>query len=155
MQGNYNEHISKTFHHMAYIPVRGKHFPNVEINIRDNTGRTVAVERGKVLLILHFRQWRALILPYACSPQAYIDYYTKQAGGGGLSIFCGVAVHRGHGLLTRTGRQTQHMAGVHPIKRKPRGAPATRPRHADEQDVRFPTDLHPPKPRQSTRDIFN
>lgn len=37
--------------------------------------------------------------PYACSPQPYIDYYTKQAGGGGIPVFRGAAVQRGHGLL--------------------------------------------------------
>ena len=34
---------------------------------------------------------------YQCHPQPYIDYYTKQAGGG-FPVFRGVPTQRGHGI---------------------------------------------------------
>ena len=33
------------------------------------------------------------------TPQPYIEYYGKQAGGGGFPVFRGLPVQRGHGLL--------------------------------------------------------
>ena len=48
--------ITKTYENVHYLPVQQKNFDTVEIDIRDDTGRRVPFERGKVVVTLHFRR---------------------------------------------------------------------------------------------------
>lgn len=50
--------ISTSYSMPHYIPVKTKHFDVINVNIRDDTGRKFAFERGKVVVKLHFRQVR-------------------------------------------------------------------------------------------------
>ena len=54
--GRYGEMVTSRFDHVQYIPVLSREFGSVETEIRDDTGRSVPFERGKVTVTLHFRQ---------------------------------------------------------------------------------------------------
>lgn len=47
--------VSRLFNTVQYVPIQRKQFDTIEINIRDDTGRLVPFERGKVVVTLHFR----------------------------------------------------------------------------------------------------
>ena len=54
--GSHGEMVTARFDHVQYIPVLGREFACVETEIRDDTGRPVPFERGKVTVTLHFRR---------------------------------------------------------------------------------------------------
>jgi hypothetical protein len=47
--------VSRTYNNVQYVPIQTNQFDAIEIDIRDDTGRRVAFERGKVIITLHFR----------------------------------------------------------------------------------------------------
>ena len=56
LSGRQGDTVSKTFQKTQYVPVLCKEFGTIEIDIRDDTGRPVPFERGKVVVTLHFRR---------------------------------------------------------------------------------------------------
>ena len=54
--GRQGEMVTTRFDHVQYIPVLSREFGSVETEIRDDTGRPVPFERGKVTVTLHFRR---------------------------------------------------------------------------------------------------
>ena len=54
--GRHGEMVTTRFDHAQYIPVLSREFGSVETEIRDDTGRPVPFERGKVTVTLHFRR---------------------------------------------------------------------------------------------------
>ena len=56
LSGSQGDTVSKTFQKTQYVPVLCKEFGTIEIDIRDDTGRPVPFERGKVVVTLHFRR---------------------------------------------------------------------------------------------------
>ena len=54
--GRHGEMVTARFDHVQYIPVLSREFGSVETEIRDDTGRQVPFERGKVTVTLHFRR---------------------------------------------------------------------------------------------------
>ena len=54
--GRHEEMVTTRFDHVQYIPVLSREFGSVETEIRDDTGRPVPFERGKVTVTLHFRR---------------------------------------------------------------------------------------------------
>ena len=54
--GSHGEMVTARFDHVQYIPVLSREFGCVETEIRDDTGRPVPFERGKVTVTLHFRR---------------------------------------------------------------------------------------------------
>ena len=51
--GRHGEMVAARFDHVQYMPVLSREFEAVEIEIRDDTGRPVPFERGKVTVTLH------------------------------------------------------------------------------------------------------
>ena len=56
IMGRRGEMVTTRFDHVQYIPVMSREFGTIETEIRDDTGRPVPFERGKVTVTLHFRQ---------------------------------------------------------------------------------------------------
>ena len=56
--GRHGEMVAARFDHVQYMPVLSREFEAVEIEIRDDTGRPVPFERGKVTMTLHLRRHR-------------------------------------------------------------------------------------------------
>ncbi len=56
--GRHGEMVTARFDHVQYMPVLSREFEDVEIEIRDDTGRPVPFERGKVTVTLHLRRRR-------------------------------------------------------------------------------------------------
>ena len=54
--GRHREMVTTRFDHVQYIPVLSRELGSVETEIRDDTGRPVPFERGKVTVTLHFRR---------------------------------------------------------------------------------------------------
>ena len=54
--GRHGEMATARFDHVQYIPVLSREFGSIETEIRDDTGRPVPFERGKVTVTLHFRR---------------------------------------------------------------------------------------------------
>ena len=54
--GRHGEMVTARFDHVQYIPVLSREFGSNETEIRDDTGRPVPFERGKVTVTLHFRR---------------------------------------------------------------------------------------------------
>ena len=54
--GRHGEIVTTRFDHVQYIPVLSREFGSVETEIRDDVGRPVPFERGKVTVTLHFRR---------------------------------------------------------------------------------------------------
>ena len=50
--------VNRIFQTVQYFPVQRKQFSTIEIDLRDNTGRPVPFQRGKVIVTLHFRRKR-------------------------------------------------------------------------------------------------
>ena len=55
IKGKHGDVVSKSFDNIQYIPVLHKEFATIEIDIRDDTGRRVLFESGRVTVTLHFR----------------------------------------------------------------------------------------------------
>ena len=47
--------VSRIYQNIHYVPLHRKQFDTMEIDIRDDVGRKVPFERGKVIVTLHFR----------------------------------------------------------------------------------------------------
>ena len=56
IEGSSGEMITRTYENVQYIPLEQRQFDTLEIDIRDDTGKPVPFERGKVIVTLHFRQ---------------------------------------------------------------------------------------------------
>ena len=56
--GNFGDLIHRLYTTPQYVPVSKKEFNTLEIDIRDDTGRPVPVEFGKVVATLHFHRSR-------------------------------------------------------------------------------------------------
>ena len=52
--GKHGEVVSKQFDNIHYVLLLTREFGTVEVDIRDDTGRSVPFERGKVTATLHF-----------------------------------------------------------------------------------------------------
>ena len=53
--GQHGETVTTRFvEHVQYIPVMSREFGTIETEIRDDTGRPVPFERGKMTVTLHF-----------------------------------------------------------------------------------------------------
>ncbi|RLJ22611.1 hypothetical protein DJ031_00485 [bacterium endosymbiont of Escarpia laminata] len=61
VSGRQSDTVTMTFQKIQYIPVLCKDFDTVEIDIRDDTGRHVPFERGKLTTTLHFRRRRTAL----------------------------------------------------------------------------------------------
>lgn len=57
--GEHGDTITQTYTAPQYMPVSNTSFDTIEINIKDDTGKPIAFERGKVVLTLHFRLRRS------------------------------------------------------------------------------------------------
>ena len=56
VSGKFGEIIHRIYSDPQYIPLGKKEFESIEINIRDDTGRLVPFQFGKVVMTLHFRR---------------------------------------------------------------------------------------------------
>ena len=54
--GRHGEMVTTRFDHVQYIPVMRREFGTVQTEIRDDSGRPVPFERGKVRVTLHSRR---------------------------------------------------------------------------------------------------
>ena len=54
--GRHGEMATARFDHVQHIPVLSREFSSIETEIRDDTGRPVSFECGKVTVTLHFRR---------------------------------------------------------------------------------------------------
>lgn len=59
IQGKPGQSIAHTFDHVKYFPVQNNSFFSVEVDIRDDSGKKIPFERGKVVVSLHFRKRRS------------------------------------------------------------------------------------------------
>lgn len=48
--------VSRIYQNIQYVPILRKQFDTIEIDIRSDFGQKVAFERGKVIVVLHFRR---------------------------------------------------------------------------------------------------
>ena len=48
--------VTKTFNNIHYVKLHKKLFSEIQINLRDDTGKLVSFSRGKSLVTLHFKQ---------------------------------------------------------------------------------------------------
>ena len=62
MKGDHGQTTSNIFNHIQHFPLLRPEFGTIEIAIRDDTGRAVPFERGKVTVILHFRRRRSALI---------------------------------------------------------------------------------------------
>ena len=56
--GRHGEMVSDRFTNIHYVPLLYSHFKSIEIDIRDDIGRRVPFEYGRVTVTLHFRRRR-------------------------------------------------------------------------------------------------
>ena len=56
--GRHGETVSDRFTNIHYVPLLYSHFKSIEIDIRDDIGRRVPFEYGRVTVTLHFRRRR-------------------------------------------------------------------------------------------------
>ena len=56
--GRHGATVSDRFANILYVPLLYSHFKSIEIDIREDTGRIVPFEFGKVTVTLHFRRRR-------------------------------------------------------------------------------------------------
>ena len=55
IDGKDDEMVSRIYQTVQYVSVQRRQFDAIEIDIRDDTGRRVPFQRGKVIVTLHFR----------------------------------------------------------------------------------------------------
>jgi hypothetical protein len=48
--------VSRIYQNVQYVPILRKSFETIEIDIRDDAGKAVSFERGKVIVTLHFKK---------------------------------------------------------------------------------------------------
>ena len=92
ISGRHGDRVSARFTNVHYVPLLRSNFSSIEVDIRNDMGRRVPFEYGRVTVTLHFRrrQTRTVLMNYN-------DYYARQAGGA-LPYFAGAQYQRGHGL---------------------------------------------------------
>lgn len=56
ISGKEGSTISRIFQNIQYVPILRKQLDTIEIDIRSDFGQKVAFERGKVIVVLHFRR---------------------------------------------------------------------------------------------------
>ena len=56
IEGKAGEVVTRTYNNTQYIPLQTKSFGDIQILLRDDTGKPVPFERGKVVITLHFRE---------------------------------------------------------------------------------------------------
>jgi hypothetical protein len=56
ISGKEGSTISRIYQNIQYVPILRKQFDTIEIDIRSDFGQKVAFERGKVIVVLHFRR---------------------------------------------------------------------------------------------------
>ena len=56
--GSHGATVSDRFTNIHYVPLLYSHFKSIEMDIRDDTGRFVPFEYGRVTVTLHFRRRR-------------------------------------------------------------------------------------------------
>ena len=54
--GSHGATVSDRFTNIHYVPLLYSHFKSIEMDIRDDTGRRMPFEYGKVTVTLHFRR---------------------------------------------------------------------------------------------------
>lgn len=54
-EGKEGSMVNRIFQTVQYVPVQRKQFDTIEIDIRDDAGRPVPFQRGRVIATLHFR----------------------------------------------------------------------------------------------------
>ena len=98
--GNLGDLIHRLYTTPQYIQVSRKEFNIVEIDIRDDTGRPVPFEFGKVVVTLHLNVLLIIMRKQFCcdaSRALYEDYYKRQMGGE-VTVVYGARTQRGYGL---------------------------------------------------------
>jgi hypothetical protein len=55
VEGKEGTMAHRVYQNVQYVPVMLKHFDTIEIDIKDDTGRSVPFQRGRVIVVLHFR----------------------------------------------------------------------------------------------------
>ena len=55
INGKDDKMVSRIYQTIQYVSVQRRYVDSIEIDIRDNTGRRVLFQRGKVIVTLHFR----------------------------------------------------------------------------------------------------
>ena len=58
VSGSHGATVSDRFTNIHYVPVLYSHFHSIEMDIRNETGRRVPFEYGRVTVTLHFRRRR-------------------------------------------------------------------------------------------------
>ena len=61
ISGEYGAKVYTHFNNAQYHPLARRDFDTVEVDIRDDTGKPIPFERGKLLVTLHLRQRRQLL----------------------------------------------------------------------------------------------
>lgn len=56
ISGSYGDSVDQHYDNPHYVPVLKKEFETIEINIKDDVGKDVAFDHGKVFIKLHFRK---------------------------------------------------------------------------------------------------
>ena len=56
IKGKQGKTLIKEFQPLHYVPLQQRQFQEIEIMLRDDTGKPIPFERGKVVVTLHFRR---------------------------------------------------------------------------------------------------
>ena len=59
IEGKHGDLVSKSFDNVQYVSVLHKEFTTIEVDIRDDTGRSVPFERGRTTF--HFRRRKSVL----------------------------------------------------------------------------------------------
>lgn len=51
----FGETVQKIYDRIHYYPLNSKEFQTIEIDIKDDTGKTIRFEEGRVIVVLHFK----------------------------------------------------------------------------------------------------
>lgn len=58
IQGVHGDVVFRAYENVHYVPIQQKSFESIEIDIRDDIGKSVPFESGKLVTTLHFRKRR-------------------------------------------------------------------------------------------------
>ena len=61
IEGKHGDLVSKSFDNVQYVSVLHKEFTTVEVDIRNDAGRSVPFERGGTTVTCHFRRCKPLL----------------------------------------------------------------------------------------------
>ena len=62
MSGKSGERVQVVYDKPIYVPLQKKNFDSIEIDIRNDIGKPIPFEYGKVIVTLHFRLSKILYL---------------------------------------------------------------------------------------------